>query len=139
MSLLKDRMCPKCEGYGLIELEKDRHITCPECKGSGIVKHPMIKDQVVDIQDLPNPDHDCPVCEGNGVVFVGSAILGDDGTRVCPCCNGTGAYPSPAEIICLREELNQLLGLRDVQNEALLDNMVNILSSMFITSEGVRL
>lgn len=138
MTTTQEKICFRCKGYGVVEQEQGYYVTCHECRGSGLLNAPVIQAQV-DVSSIPKPNDDCPVCNGNGVVFVGSTVPGDDGSRMCPCCNGSGVYPSPAEIIKLREELNQFLTLREVQSKALLDNMVNVLSTMFITEEGVKL
>jgi hypothetical protein len=30
--------CPKCEGFGEIEIKEEEFIKCPECKGEGIIE-----------------------------------------------------------------------------------------------------
>lgn len=52
----------------------------------------------------------CPRCDGEGEVYIGSAVPDDEGYERCLTCGGSGKLPTPAQIADLRTELLKALG-----------------------------
>ncbi|HYE96494.1 MAG TPA: hypothetical protein VD962_09825 [Rubricoccaceae bacterium] len=46
----------------------------------------------------------CPVCDGDGEVYVGTSVPDCEPVETCECCNGSGFLPTPEEIIELRRD-----------------------------------
>jgi DnaJ-class molecular chaperone len=59
-------------------------LTCPYCIGKG-----------KDYFELLAPDSFCPVCKGEGVVYI------EEPYRQCVFCKGTGKNPLGARITCI--------------------------------------
>lgn len=61
----------------------------------------------------------CPMCEGDGEIYVGSSVPDDEGYDQCGCCGGSGEMPTPEQISDLRIKLQACKGDRYVDNQLL--------------------